>query len=414
MKSLLAISWEFPPMYGPRGTQVARTLGALTAFGWHSTVICLAPRRGGPHWRDGIEANVPEGVDLVRVTSPEEWTIVRAARRLLPAWNTTPDPHALWIDRATAAAEVALSSDRFDGMVTFAQPWSDHVVGLKVRRARRIPWVAHFSDPWVDSVYWTGSAAQREAAVKMEHDVISQAEGVVFVTEQASRLVMQKFPADWSGKVGVVPHGFERSEAPPAVPRVPGPLRLIYTGRFYEGLRAPDATLRALAAMHAQQSLQGRFELTFVGPFMENIERMSRSLGLDGVVRFHDRVSPAEAQAMAAAADVLLVIDAPSTGPSPFLPSKLVDYLPFAKPMLGFTPLSGASAALLKRLGCPVAEPLDEQGIRAACTELLRSAEAGTLRLSPQFQNVAAEYDIMRTTSGFNDVLTRAFNVRAS
>jgi len=409
MRRLLAVSWEMPPMYGPRATQVTRTLRALTAFDWHSTVICLAPRRGGPNWRDGIDAESPTGVELVRVTSPEEWAIVRASRRLFPAWNSTPDSHAPWIGRATAAADAVLSSDRFDGIVTFAQPWSDHVVGLNIRKTRRIPWVAHFSDPWIDSVYWAGSAAQRDAAVKMERDVIRQAEGVVFVTEQASRLVMRKFPGDWCGKVGVVPHGFERSAALPAVPRVPGPLRLIYTGRFYEGLRAPDATLRALAAMHAQQSLHGRLELTFVGPFMEGIARMSSALGLDGVVRFHARVSPGEAQAMASSADVLVIIDAPATGPSPFLPSKLVDYLPLAKPMLGVTPLEGASASLLRRLGCPVAAPSDEQGIRAVCAELLRAAEAGTLRLSPQFEEVAAEYDITRTTAVFNDVLTRAF-----
>ncbi len=409
MKRLLAVSWEMPPMYGPRATQVSRTLGALVPLGWRPTVVCLDPRRGGPNWRDGIEAQCPAGVELVRVTSPEEWTVVRAARRLFPAWNTTPDSHAPWIGRATAAAEALLASDRFDGMVTFAQPWSSHVVGLNIRKSRRIPWVAHFSDPWVDSVYWSGSAAQRDTAVKMEHEVIRQAEGVVFVTEQASRLVMRKFPAEWYGKVGVVPHGFERSAARPAVPRVPGPLRLIYTGRFYEGLRAPDATLRALAAMHAQQSLQGRLELTFVGPFMEGIARMSRSLGLDGVVRFHERVPPAEAHAMASSADVLVIIDAPATGASPFLPSKLVDYLPLAKPMLGVTPLDGASASLLRRLGCPVAAPSDEQGIRAICEELLRSAEAGTLRLSPQFQEVAAEYDITRTTAVFDAVLTRAF-----
>src|SRR3954469_16109033 len=103
MKSLLAISWEFPPMYGPRATQVARTLGALVPLGWQPTVVCLDPRRGGPNWRDGVDAAPPYGVHPVRVTSPEERTIVRALWRLMPSLRDRPDPKWVWIRRAARA-----------------------------------------------------------------------------------------------------------------------------------------------------------------------------------------------------------------------------------------------------------------------------------------------------------------------
>ncbi len=412
MKRLLAVSWEMPPMYGPRGTQVTRTLGALTAFGWQSTVVCLRPRRGGPNWRDGRDAKIPDGVELARVASPEEWTVFRAARRLFPGFSSTPDSHAMWVDRATAAAETLLSSARFDGMVTFAQPWSDHIVGLRVRRASKVPWVAHFSDPWVDSPYWTGTPSQREAAAKMEAEVVGEADAVVFVTDEAARLVMKKYPADWCRKATVVPHGFDTPMRPPAS-RHDGPLRIVYTGRFYEGLRTPDTFLRALSRLNQQRQLSGRIEVTFVGPFMSGFDQAASALSLSGVARFHEKVSAAESQSIAADADVLLVIDAPTNGPSPFLPSKLVDYLPLRKPILGITPAEGASATLLRRLGCTAVAPHDEEGIGRAVAELLRSAEAGTLKVSPQFETVAAEYDITQATAAFNDVLTRAFSVHA-
>ena len=80
-RRLLAVSWEMPPMYGPRGTQVARVLGQLAAIGWRPTTICMAPRRGGRHWFGGGAVD-PAGVELVRVPSPEEWITVRAAWRL--------------------------------------------------------------------------------------------------------------------------------------------------------------------------------------------------------------------------------------------------------------------------------------------------------------------------------------------
>ena len=46
---------------------------------------------------------------------------------------------------------------------------------------------------------------------------------------------------------------------------------------------------------------------------------------------------------------MLLVIDAPADE-SLFLPSKLIDYLPARKPILGLTPARGASADLIRAL----------------------------------------------------------------
>src|SRR5215472_13963801 len=231
-----------PPMYGPRGTQVARTLDALVSQGWQSTVVCLDPRRGGPNWRDGRDVQFPRGVDAVRVPSPEEWTVVRALWRLMPSFRDRPDPKWVWVTRAAATAEAAASRMRFDGLVTFAQPWSDHLVGLRVHRATNLPWVAHFSDPWIDSPYWRGSSRQRAIAAAMESRVVHDATAVVFVTDEAADLVMKKYPRELRGKVAVVPHGYDsatlKGSSREREPRLP--LRIVYTGRFYDGLRTPE------------------------------------------------------------------------------------------------------------------------------------------------------------------------------
>ena len=394
-------------MYGPRATQVARTLGALVPLGWQPTVVCLGPRRGGPHWRDGIDAPSPPGVEAVRVKSPEEWAIVRAAWRVLPSLRDRPDSKWVWISRAAAAAEALAARTRFDGLVTFAQPWSDHLVGLRVHRAARLPWVAHFSDPWIDSPYWRGTERQRAAAAKMEAAVIEEANAVVFVTDEAAQLVMRKYPDEWRKKVAVVPHGWVPVSTKPT--KAQPPLRLVYTGRFYEGLRTPTALLRAIAKLNAEQPLDGTLDLTCIGPFVTEFAREAKALGIDRIVHFRDRVTSAEAQSIAAAADVLLVIDAPTRGPSPFLPSKLIDYLPLRKPILGITPLQGASAALLTRAGGFVAAPDDEAAIRIALTRVLARWREGALGVGAAFDQVAVEYDIAKTTATFSGVLTRAF-----
>src|SRR5581483_6783654 len=248
MTRLLAVSWEMPPMYGPRGMQVAAALRELPALGWQPTVVCLAPRRGGPHWRSGDDREPVPGVEYRRVASPQDWWIVRSARRIVPALRDRPDPARLWVSPATRAAVDAARNNRYGALITFAQPWSDHLVGLRVQRATGLPWVAHFSDPWAASPYAT--AAQRARWRPMEAEVIRCATSVVFVTAEAADSTMAAYPDEWRRKAAIVPHGYDpRSTPPSGGTGSRARLRLVYTGRFYSGIRTPLSLLHALATV---------------------------------------------------------------------------------------------------------------------------------------------------------------------
>lgn len=395
-------------MYGPRASQVSATLGELAVRGWAPSVVCLAPRRGGAHWQDGATNDPLPGVELVRVPSPEEWLVCRAARRIAPVLWRFPDDKRVWVKRAVTAARAHASQRAFSGLITFAQPWSDHLIGLRLRRIERLPWVAHFSDPWVDSPYATGPEWQRRMSRDMERAVIEEADAVVFVTREAADLVMAKYPDSWRSKVAVVPHGFDPRRVDRArTRRTSGPMRMVYTGRFYRGLRTPSPLLHALASLHQRQSLTGTLELVLMGPSVDAYRRDVAALGLDSLVRLEPRRPRDEAARMAADADVLLVIDAPSAGPSVFLPSKLVDYLAFRKPILGLTPTSGASANLLARLGFQAVPPDDKHAIAANLQVLLARWRAGALDVPASFDEVAAEFDIRRTTAQLDAILDR-------
>jgi glycosyltransferase involved in cell wall biosynthesis len=411
MKRLLAVSWEMPPMYGPRATQVARTLGQLAAFGWQSTVVTMAPRCGGPHWPDGQTAVAPSGVEYVRVPSPEEWLPMRVAGRLAPLLRRIPDPQRVWVGRASRATSRVAAAGDFSGLISFAQPWSNHLVAQHVHRRAGLAWVAHFSDPWVDSPYTRGPHWLRSVLARMEADVIRNASAIVFVTEETADLVMRKYPEALRSKVAIVPHGFNRPShrvtAP--TPERRKAMRMVHTGRFYSDIRTPLPLLRALASLKAREALAEVIEVIFVGPHNEEFKREAVALGLEGIVEFHGRVSPAEAAAIAADADVLLLIDAPSDGPSVFLPSKLIDYLPLRKPIFGVTPREGASAALLRRLECPVAPPDRVDEVAVSIAGLIREWRSGELSVSSSFDRVAAEYDIERTTARLHEVLSHAF-----
>lgn len=377
--------------------------------GWSSTVVCFGPRsnRYNQDFALDLEALTLGAVEVVRVPSPEEWLPVRALWRVCPPLKQLPDEKRVWVGRAVAAARGLASRRPFSALMSFGQPWSDHLIGLRLHRDLALPWVAHFSDPWVDSPYSGTWDWQRRLLRRMEGDVVAGADRIVFHNRYTASHTMKKYPAGWMQKVAIIPQGFEAEIAVrPVSPRIGGrPLRMVYTGRFYSGVRTPDRVLDALARLHESGTLEGRVRVDFFGYPFARYSRRARDLGLAGIVAFHGRVPPPQALDAAREADVLLVIDAPSAGPSLFLPSKLIDYLPLSKPIIGVTPPEGASAELLRSLGYPVTAPDDVAGIASAIGTALERWERGTLDVSASHQTAAAAYDIRATTRQVAEVL---------
>jgi len=408
-RRLLAISWDMPPMSGPRAVQVSRALKHIVPLGWESWVVCFGPRSGRYNQDRELAARLqaPVGVTLVPVRSLEERLAFRTLWRVLPPLKLLPDEKWVWIGAATRAAKRLAAERRFDVLVSFAQPWSDHLIGLRVHRATGLPWVAHFSDPWTDSPYLRGRAWQRRLWERMEADVVRAADALVFVNAHTADRVMGKYPAEWRRKTHVVPHGFDSDELPAVTPAARDDrLTVVYAGRFYEGFRSPEPLLRALAVLARARPLARELRVVFVGTPVSSHRRLASTLGLDGVVEFTGRLSFVESARLAAAADVLLLIDAPADD-NLFLPSKLVDYLPAGKPILALTPPCGASADLVRALGYPVIAPDDENGIATTIAALLAAREDGRLRISPTHAEVAQDYDIRHTAGAFAEILAR-------
>jgi glycosyltransferase involved in cell wall biosynthesis len=410
MKRLLAINWEMPPLSGPRAVQVSRTLTHLVPLGWQSSVVCFGPTSNRYNQDRDLAAQLigPDGVTLVPVRSLEERFFFRALWRVCPWLKKLPDEKWVWIRPATRTASRLARERPFDVLISYGQPWSDHLIGARVHDATGLPWVAHFSDPWTDSPYLRGPRWQQRMWARMELAVIRGATAVVFVNDQTRDRVMRKYPESWRAKSFVVPHGYDCEHVPKcrALPQANGPLTIVYTGRFYDGLRTPEPLFRALASLQSRRPLASELRVKLVGTEIPAHRRLARSLGLTTVVEFTGRVPFARALAYAREADVLLVVDAPSED-NLFLPSKLVDYLPFNAPILALTPRRGASADLVRMLGYPVVAPDDEDAIAEAIEGLIVARQTGRLRPSPQHGDVAKQYDVRVTTAALADILER-------
>src|SRR5262245_61291931 len=156
-----------PPTVFPRSVQVARTLKGLRALGWSGTVITPAiesfPRAAvdqalaaayGTHY-------TLRTVDLSRIDMEQASWAARLKARVSGELELSDSE--LWVSRAAKAALAEISQRSASALITFGQPWTDHLIGLRIRqRHPKLHWVAHFSDPWTDSPYSEVTGEARE------------------------------------------------------------------------------------------------------------------------------------------------------------------------------------------------------------------------------------------------------------
>jgi len=235
--------------------------------------------------------------------------------------------------------------------------------------------------------------------------VVQRADRLVFTNRETRELVMESFPARSRAKARVVAHAFEPHREQPS-PRLPGaPIVVRYLGAFY-GRRSPAPLVAALARLARERPavLEGvRIEL--VGPSEVALDEVPGAAQLPaGLLQMLPPVDYSTSLELMMSADLLLVVDAPAER-SPFLPSKLVEYVGSGRPIVALSP-PGPAAELVGRLGGWVADPAGEVADAALADALdhVRRAEGDTWG-DP---DVRTEYRPERVAAAFEAVMDEA------
>ncbi len=354
---LLCVTYTFPPQLTPNAIQIARALSALVQRGHAVTVVAVRPEQADYPIDQDLNGLVETSIRVQRTGSVEGRTL----GRLLMAAGA-PDPKVCWGPGALQAVRRLSSEEDFDAIFTFAQPFTTHVIGLRLYRTVGLPWVAYFSDPWAGNPYHrVYGPLHRTVQRALERRVVRAADKIVVVSATHAGQLAKMHGAEVQDRIALLPHAYDPQAYPPTRSRDAGAFVVTHVGYFY-GPRTPDSLLQAAARLNPSNFL--RLRLRFVGGWPPALPRRIRELGLADRVELIGSVGYAESLGWIVAADLLVVFDAPVRGVSPFLPSKLIEYLGSGRPILGITPPASETARVLHRLGLPVRNPDDIEGIR--------------------------------------------------
>ena len=370
---LLALSFYYPPANNPRAVQVARLLGHSHA----STVLVCADYHPTDDRTDPLQSPLAEDSlqKCLRVPfSQPAWksASARVANKAgILLWDKTPDRYRDWKPAVMKALSDLRTAGQFnpDVLVTFGSPMSDHLIGLEISRKYRLPWIAHFSDPWVENPFKDHSWFTKAVNLSLERKVAEAANLLIFTSDETVELVMSKYSNKLRAKARVLPHAYEEKLYERQADNG-SRITIRHVGDLY-GRRTPAPLFRALERIvSTNPDLLSNVCFELVG---STYDLKLNDMGLDklpaGLVAFRPTVSYLESLLLMTSADGLLVIDAPAAL-SVFLPSKLIDYIGAGRPILGITP-PGAASNLISELGGWVTDPTDALGTEKAVSSFV-------------------------------------------
>lgn len=389
MTRALIITYYWPPSGGGGVQRWLKMTRFLREYGIEP-VVCVPDDPDYPVLDESLLAEIPEGVEIIRVPVFEPF---RAVRTLLgkrnkkelsvgfiegekTGWLTRvlgyirgnyiiPDARKFWVKPLVKILAQYLQNHPADVLISTGPPHSVHLAGAALKRNTGIRWVADFRDFWKDmdhiEHFQMGERALKKHA-SLELKVLREADRVVAVTPTMA----ERYSALAGREVDLITNGFdERDFEQAARPKddeiVIGHFGTLGADRFTPAFW--DA-LAALLDEHA--TLRDKLRIALYGPTDASTLQYIRQSSLSAHLDYRQYVSHAEAVEAMRTSRLLLLVLNDNNSELGRLPGKIFEYLASAVPVLGLGSVQSDASLLLQETGCgQMLERQDDAGIRS-------------------------------------------------
>ncbi len=392
-KSVLVLTYYWPPAGGPGVQRVLKFCKYLPHFGWRPVVLTVKDGEY-PALDPSLEKDTAPDLVVHRTPSLEPFALYRllTGKRRIETFVLTEDSHGTpaqrlaafvrgnlfipdgrigWKPFAVRRGMKIIEKERIDVIFSTAPPMSTHLIARSLARRSGLPWAADFRDPWTD-VFYYHTLKRLAPAVRLdrrlEKTVISKADAVVTVSPTIKNLLQKKAENDYY----VIPNGFDPEDFKDVEPLPDdGKLHLVHAGHLAIN-QNPRPLWRAFYKL-AQET--GRLSIDFYGSIHSDIRNELKEIGLlPNCTFFGYRPHEEVVGAMKRAAVLFFIV--PETSYAAGIPtSKLFDYMGAGRPILGYGPQNGDAAFFLNQSGAGMMA--DESDVEETLRRVLVLRPAG-------------------------------------
>lgn len=371
MKRVLIITYYWPPNGGAGVYRWLKLSKLLPEHGWQP-VICTPENPELVADDPGLLRDVRPDIEVIRVPITEPFGLYKRFtgrstkekvqvgflnEKKQAGWKEDfalwvrsnffiPDARVWWVRPARKFLARYLVQNPVDALVTTGPPHSMHLIGLELKRALGVKWIADFRDPWTDIDFYaqlklTGWADTKHK--RLEGKVLREADKVLTVSWHWAD-DLRKLGAP---EVKVITNGYDPDDLPTPPEPVDEVFSLVHIGSLSPTRNAPELWKALKKICDEDPAFAAQFKLRFVGPVDHTIVESVEAAGLAAHLERTGRVTHEEAMRQMQRARVLLLLVNDTPNLMGILPGKLFEYVSTGRPILGVGPTGGDVSRVL-------------------------------------------------------------------
>jgi len=373
MKSILLITYYFPPCGGAAVQRWLRLLPLLQKAGYKVTVLTTA--NGDYLMRDeSLLAKIPAEIEIVRTFTPgfsRFWQSFAGKEKSLPYGSLDtagtssrmvklmfwlrlnvvyPDVRVMWNIFAKAKALYLCRVQCFDWVITTGPPHSTHLIGLYLKKHIKTKWLADFRDPWTQIYYLTNNN-QNRLIQKLNRNLEKQVVQTADLNLVISNYIAEQLP---QGRKYILYNGFDEEQFDQNQYAKGETFRIKFIGQLTEGQNIHP--LLHFISEKTQANGYHDIAFTFVGTHISPVSDVSFP------VEYLSYLPHQQAINEMIDCELLILLINDYSGNQGMLTTKLFEYTASRTPILCIGPLDGEAAQIITQSEAGfAAESISEQ-----------------------------------------------------
>jgi len=384
------IAYLFPPIGGGGVQRTVRFAKYLPRFGWTSAVLTVEEKKYKSGWWKTLDPELlqvlPSEISVYRTFSLD-WIFQGRPGKLLHYLSRiffTPDDQFItWLPFALKMGLKIISKEKIDVIYTTSYPYSNHLIGLLLRKITEKPWIADFRDPWTTNPnYRPISRIHKSIDKYLESQIYKNCDFLLTSTDGYRQELLNIFPFVDQHKVHVITNGFDPDDFEGVKQNSSKQPEKCFTITYLAGSSYGDLFLGPFfrgmkLLMDGHPEVIPRVRINLIGENPKGVKSI-KNLGLpEQLVSFIDYIPQRLVANYLIGADLLLLLL--SNGFGKCIPQKAFLYLAARRPILAIVP-EGYLAELIRNAKCGiVVDPKNYEKIAETIYFLFRQSERNEL-----------------------------------
>ncbi|GAB1309527.1 glycosyltransferase family 4 protein [Urechidicola sp. KH5] len=357
---VLIITYYWPPAGGSGVQRWLKFVKYFQEFGITPVVYC--PYNASYELMDAtLKAEIPEGIEIIQQSIIEPNSFLKSKKVATATIGQSksplkkimtyirgnyfiPDARALWIKPSVKFLKNYLNQNPVDAIISTGPPHSTHLIGLKLKRAIGVKWIADFRDP-MSKLFYNKDLQIGDKALKriksLENQILQEADKVVVVSNHMKEAFQSQ-----TNKVKVVTNGFDLELADD------GPIRNYKFSIAHIGLfphqSNPVILWESLNDLIVAKDINHEdLQIELTGTVSQEVIESIQSFGLQKVLKLKAAVSHDKAVSLQRQAQILLLCIPNTEDSEGIVTGKIFEYITSKRPILAFAPKNGDAAKII-------------------------------------------------------------------